>query len=100
MGFWDNECCKYCGGHIAARTVDLYRKVEGHSVLIENLPAGVCTACGARFYTTDVLHTLEEMIQGRHTMPYEKTVPAISLLPLHQVLLDKDLQDTEAELST
>lgn len=98
MGHWEDEYCKYCGGHIAEKSVDLYRKVEGKPVLIENIPAGVCIACGARFYTADVLKALEEMIRGRHTTQREVLIPVYSLLPLHQVILEKQLQDQESKI--
>ena len=34
-------------------------------VFIENVPAGVCTECGTRYYTANVLKSIEETLHGR-----------------------------------
>jgi YgiT-type zinc finger domain-containing protein len=55
MGFWDQESCEYCHSPIVEKRVTLYRKIKGNYVLIENVPAGVCTHCGKRYYAANVL---------------------------------------------
>jgi len=79
MESWEGESCEYCGGLIVEKRVDLPRKVGGKYVLIENVPAGVCKECGTRYYTANVLKTIEEIICGRRKAEREVLVPVYSL---------------------
>ena len=63
--FWTGETCEYCGGQIVEKRVTLHRKVKGKYILLENIPAGVCTQCGTRYYAANVLKTIEESVRGR-----------------------------------
>lgn len=72
LGFWKGERCEYCNGDILEKSVDLPRKVGEKYVLIKNVPAGVCKECGTRYYTANVLKTLEASIRKRKA---EKEVP-------------------------
>ena len=79
MSFWEGETCEYCGGPIVERRVTLHRRVKGEYVLIENVPAGVCTQCGTRYYTANVLKTIEESVRGRRKAERKVLVPVYSL---------------------
>lgn len=79
MSFWKGETCEYCGGPIVEKRVTLHRKVRRQYVLIENVPAGVCTQCGARYYAANVLKTIEESLRGRRQAEREVLVPVYSL---------------------
>ena len=79
MGFWKGETCEYCGGPIVEKRVTLHRKAQGQYVLIENVPAGVCTQCGMRYYTANVLKLIEEKVRGRRQAEREVRVPVYSL---------------------
>jgi hypothetical protein len=48
-------------------------------VLIEKVPAGVCAECGTRYFTANVLKTVEEAIRGRRKAKREILVPLYSL---------------------
>ena len=77
--FWEGERCEYCEGEIVEKYVTLHRKVNDHYVLIEDVPAGVCTECGTRYYAANVLKTLEASIHGRRKAKREILVPVYSL---------------------
>ena len=79
VGFWGGETCEYCGGPITEKRVTLHRKVKGNYVVIERVPAGVCTECGTRYYAANVLKTVEESIRGRRKAEREVRVPVYSL---------------------
>jgi YgiT-type zinc finger domain-containing protein len=79
MDFWEGEACEYCGGCIVEKRVTLHRKVRGQYVLIENVPAGVCTQCGTRYYAANVLKTIEESVRGRRQAERKVLVPVYSL---------------------
>ena len=79
MGFREGESCEYRGGPLVEKRVTLHRKVRGHYVLIENVPAGVCTRCGTRNYAANVLKTVEESVRGCRQAEREEVVPVYSL---------------------
>jgi len=78
-GFWNGETCEYCGGPIVEKRVTLHRKVKKNYVLIENVPAGVCAHCGMRYFTANVLKTVEESVRGRKRAEREVVVPVYAL---------------------
>lgn len=78
-GFWDGERCEYCDGAIKEKRVEVSRKIKGKHLLIENVPAGVCTECGTRYFAANVLKTIEETIRGRRKAERKISVPVYSL---------------------
>jgi YgiT-type zinc finger domain-containing protein len=76
MNFWEGETCEYCGGAIVEKKITVHRRVKGRHVLIENVPAGICRDCGAKYYSANVLKTIEESIRGRRKK--EVRVPVYS----------------------
>jgi YgiT-type zinc finger domain-containing protein len=76
---WGCESCEYCGGPIVDRHVSLHRKIKGQYVLIEHVPAGVCKECGTRYFTANVLKTVEESIHGSRPAEREVVVPVYAL---------------------
>ena len=77
--FWEGERCEYCGGSIAEKRVSLSRKAKGRYVMIERVPAGVCTECGTRYYSANVLKTIAETLRGRRKAKREVVMPVYSL---------------------
>lgn len=77
--FWAKERCEYCNGILRERKTDLARKIKGHYVVIENVPTGVCTKCGSRYYAANVLKTIQETLRGRRKAKREVHVPVYSL---------------------
>ena len=79
MSFWEAERCEYCRGLIREKNTDLSRKVKRKYVVFENVPTGVCTACGTRYYTANVLKFIEETLRRRPKAKREVRVPVYSL---------------------
>ena len=79
VSFWEGERCEYCNGLIRERSTDLSRKVKGKYVVIENVPTGVCTECGTRYYTANVLKSIDETLRGRRKAKREVQMPVYSL---------------------
>jgi YgiT-type zinc finger domain-containing protein len=77
--FWEGENCEYCGGPIVEKRVTLHRKVRRKYVLVEDVPAGVCTECGTRYYSANVLKTVKETLRGRRPAEREVVVSVYSL---------------------
>ncbi len=61
--------------------VTVHRKTNGNYVVIEHVPAGVCTECGTHYYAANVLKTIEASIHGRRKAEREIVVPVYSLEP-------------------
>ena len=78
-GFWDGERCEYCGGAIREKKTGLSRRIKAKYILIENVPTGVCTECGTRYYSANVLKTIEETVSRRRKAIREVRVPVYSL---------------------
>jgi YgiT-type zinc finger domain-containing protein len=79
VSFWEGERCEYCNGVIREKTTELSRKVRGKYVVIENVPAGVCSECGTRYYAANVLKSIEEALRGRRRAIREVQVRVYSL---------------------
>lgn len=79
VSFWEGETCEYCSGAIKDKRVTLHRKHRGKYVLVENVPAGTCTQCGTRYFSANVLKTVEESIRGRRPVKRETLVPVYSM---------------------
>lgn len=79
MEFWKGETCEYCKGSIVEKKVSLSRKYKGKYVLVENVPAGVCTECGTRYFAANVLKTVTETVRGRVKATREVLVPVYSM---------------------
>ncbi len=79
MAFWTGETCEYCGGAISERRVSLHRRVGRSHALIEHVPAGVCTECGVRYFSANVLKTLREIVRARRKARREVRVPVYSM---------------------
>ncbi|MFQ5455283.1 MAG: YgiT-type zinc finger protein [Nitrospirota bacterium] len=79
MGFWEGEECEYCNGLIIEKRVDLPRKAEERYILIKNVPAGVCKRCGTRYYTANILKTIESSVCGRRRVENEIPMAVYSL---------------------
>jgi YgiT-type zinc finger domain-containing protein len=79
MSFWEGETCEYCDGKIVEKRVTLHRKVKNKYVIIEEVPAGVCTECSTRYYAANVLKTIEASIRGRRKAQREVRVPIYSI---------------------
>jgi YgiT-type zinc finger domain-containing protein len=67
--------CEYCGGAVVGKkvTVDIRRK--GELFVFENVPVGVCSGCGERYYTGPVLERLNEIAAHRDTVKSTIKVP-------------------------
>jgi len=79
LSFWEHETCEYCGGALVEKRVTLHRIAHGKHILIENVPAGVCTKCGTKFYAANVLKMVAERVRGRRKSEREVRVPVYSL---------------------
>ena len=66
------DSCEYCGAPVRSRrvTVDLRRGTRLY--VFHNVPVGVCSKCGERYYPGRVLEQLDEVAQ--HGLEGAKTI--------------------------
>lgn len=64
----NQQPCRFCGGELEERQVTRFQQVEGHWVLIENVPALVCRQCGETYYTPQAHDLVVDLISG-HVQP-------------------------------
>lgn len=74
--------CTFCGGEVAERRIEYDYRRKGHLLVISNVPAGICSQCGEKYFTPDVLKKADDLyhdIFDRHVEP-ERTleVPAVT----------------------
>lgn len=69
--------CEYCAGRVREKkvTVDIRRK--GELFVFDNVPVGVCTKCGERFYPGPVMERLNEIAAHRDLATSTVRVPRL-----------------------
>lgn len=55
--------CEYCGGTVRERKVTVDLRRGDQLIVFENVPIGVCSKCGERYYPGRVLEALDEIAQ-------------------------------------
>jgi len=72
--------CEYCEGMVQPRLVD--REAFKHKngfIILENVCIGVCDACGNRYYSSEVLRTVNDIAKGTRKPEKTEAVPVAIL---------------------
>ena len=64
------ETCDHCGQSMSARKVTLLRKKKGKIYSFTDTPAQVCPDCGERWFASETLKMMDEMIRGKLVLPH------------------------------
>ena len=64
----DEQHCMYCQGQLELQHVNRLQQYQEQWVIIENLPALVCTQCGEHYYTPQT-HDLVVALLTSHARP-------------------------------
>ena len=59
------EPCDFCDGELRPRQVVVDWRRGGSLVVIENVPALVCSQCGERYYAQDVMKRMRALAVSR-----------------------------------
>jgi len=70
--------CEYCDGRIEEGKVTEYFEFKGTTTKIENVPVGVCSICGSRYYSAKVLRAMEAVARNRDKVQNLISVPVVS----------------------
>lgn len=74
--------CHFCGGKVTARQINVMRHWKGRYILIENVPAHVCTQCGERYYDAVVAEAMDQIMRASETelgVKREIRVPVVEM---------------------
>ncbi|MGB9885631.1 MAG: type II toxin-antitoxin system MqsA family antitoxin [Moorellales bacterium] len=67
--------CVFCGSELEARRVTFTHEQEGKYLVVENVPAEVCTKCGERTYAPEVTDELLKFARLEFKPVRKVTVP-------------------------
>lgn len=67
---YDYGKCHDCGARMEERLEDQPYRVQGHWILVRNVPAGVCVQCGAGVLRAPIAKKVEKLLRG----PTEKSI--------------------------
>lgn len=68
--------CSICGGQVSPKLVEKICSRQGRlTAVVQNVPAGVCTQCGERYYKAPVLKHLDVLLDATRRKPKYITVP-------------------------
>ena len=71
--------CPVCGGELKEATITHPQEYEGKIIILENLPAEVCSQCGDVFLHPGVLQRGQEMVWSNVTPKRTACVPVFDL---------------------
>jgi len=66
------DACEHCQGSVRTRRVTVDLRRGSRLIVFDNVPIGVCTKCGERYYPGTVLERLDEIAE--HGLTGAKTV--------------------------
>ena len=76
----EKSMCDYCHSELplSEKRVTVYRRRQGQVFVLENVPARVCQSCGERYFTADVVQTMERLMSEPAAQTRTMTVPVIA----------------------
>ena len=68
--------CHFCGGEVLEKRVTVdYRWGEELVVVIENVPVGVCQACGEQYFKAEVVREMEKLARSEEKPKHMLHIP-------------------------
>jgi YgiT-type zinc finger domain-containing protein len=79
------RCAQGCPGTLRSDTITrVFRRIGSRvEVILENIPAGVCTTCGRSFFREAVARDIDRLL-----LPFHGTRQAMPKLPPARVIVD------------
>ena len=57
--------CDLCGGEARERKVSYAIELEGKWIIVENVPATVCSQCGDRLFSANAVEKLQHVVRDQ-----------------------------------
>jgi len=71
---YDYGKCHVCGEQMQAKRINQDFWLKGKLIVIESVPAGVCSQCGEKIVKADVGRELAKLIANLRHFPHKKTI--------------------------
>jgi YgiT-type zinc finger domain-containing protein len=75
--------CEYCHSTLplVEKRVTVYRKRKEQVYVIQDVPARVCQNCGERYFSAEVVQTMEKLMSQPEAQQRKISVPVIAFAP-------------------
>ncbi len=70
--------CWYCGGEVIEQSQTIDYRYHGKLYILENIPTGVCTQCGEKFFTAEVSKKMEATVIGTEHPQITTPIPVLT----------------------
>jgi len=71
--------CISCGGTVEEKPDRVDYRLHGQLFILEDVPTGVCTQCGERYFTAEVAKRMEQVASRGRGVVSTLAVPVLSL---------------------
>ncbi len=71
--------CAFCKGDTEERLIRYVQEYKGQLVIIENVPAEVCTQCGERLIRPDIAERIQRLVWEQPRPKRQDRVPVYDL---------------------
>jgi YgiT-type zinc finger domain-containing protein len=65
----ESRRCSACKGALEQRLIRYIQEYQGRVVIIDNVPAEVCTQCGEQFISPEVAKKIQSLVWGQAGEP-------------------------------
>lgn len=69
--------CVFCGGEVENHVTRVIIETGDNIIIVENVPAGVCTRCGEKEFSPEVVRRLEHVRREQVAADRELRVPVV-----------------------
>ena len=73
----EGDRCDFCDGRLSGRRVREYYRIGRGLVVIDDVPACVCSQCGERYFAAAVAKKMRTLARGRSRLPHRISFPRV-----------------------
>ncbi len=71
--------CPLCGGDLERKQITYVQEFEGRVIIIEDVPADVCTQCHEKLLAPDIVREIQRIVWEAPAPEREERVPVYKL---------------------
>lgn len=71
---YDYGKCHVCGGKMEAKQIRQDFWIKGKLIVVEKVPAGICTQCGEKTVRAEVGRKLSQVLSGKRQLKRSRTI--------------------------
>ena len=71
--------CWYCGGEVTEQLQTIDYRLEGKLFILENIPTGVCSQCGEKFFTAKISKKMETLVTTAKPPKKTAVIPILTI---------------------